>query len=74
VTSGSSRSAGSWASASASYQRATGARYKRAVEDDRLLALIEETHERNYLAYQYRRMWKALLRAGESAPRCRVQR
>ena len=61
-------------SASAYYQRQTGERSARAVEDERLLELIKTTHERNYLAYGYRRMWKALLRAGESVPRCRVQR
>jgi putative transposase len=31
-------------------------------------------HAANYYAYGYRRMWKALLRAGEQVPRCRVQR
>ena len=30
--------------------------------------------QRNYEAYGYRRMWKALLRAGERVSRCRVQR
>jgi putative transposase len=61
-------------SASAYYQRATGARSARTVEDERLLGRIRELHEANYLAYGYRRMWKALLRAGESVPRCQVQR
>ena len=61
-------------SASAYYERATGARSARAVEDERLLGVIRETHERNYEAYGYRKTWKALLRAGETAPRCRVQR
>jgi len=61
-------------SASAYYQRATGKRSARQVEDERLLELIKATHQRNYFAYGYRRMWKALLRAGESVPRCRVQR
>jgi putative transposase len=61
-------------SASAYYQRATGERCERAVEDERLLELIKTTHERNYFAYGYRRMWKALLRAGEQVSRCRVQR
>ena len=32
------------------------------VEDERLLAVIRATHEANYLAYGYRRMWKALKR------------
>jgi hypothetical protein len=61
-------------SASAYYQRATGARSARAVEDERLLERIRELHAANYYAYGYRRMWKALLRAGEQVPRCRVQR
>ena len=61
-------------SASAYYQRQTGERSARAVEDERLLELIKTTHERNYLAYRYRRMCQPLLRAGESVPRCWVQR
>ena len=61
-------------SASAYYRRATGERCARAVEDERLLGVICETHRRNYFAYGYRRMWKALKRLGEDAPRCRVQR
>jgi transposase InsO family protein len=61
-------------SASAYYQRKTGERSARAVEDERLLGRIRELHQANYSAYGYRRMWKALLRAGERVPRCRVQR
>jgi helix-turn-helix protein len=61
-------------SASAYYQRATGERSARRVEDERLLERIREVHEANYCAYGYRRTWKALERAGEKAPRCRVQR
>ena len=61
-------------SASAYYQRATGERSARQVEDKRLLAVIRQTHKQNYEAYGYRRMWKALERAGEHAPRCQVQR
>jgi putative transposase len=61
-------------SASAYYQRATGQRSARAIEDERLLERIREVHAANYHAYGYRRMWKALLRAGEVVPRCRVQR
>ena len=61
-------------SASAYYQRATGPRSSRVVEDERLLGRIRELHASNYDAYGYRRMWKALLRAGEQVPRCRVQR
>src|SRR5215213_1321519 len=61
-------------SASAYYQRANGQRSKRAIEDERLLGRIGELHAANYYAYGYRRMWKALLRAGEHVPRCQVQR
>ena len=51
-----------------------GERSERAVEDERLVRVIRELHERNYFAYGYRRMWKALGRAGEQVSRCRVQR
>ena len=61
-------------SASAYYQRAKGERSAREVEDERLLAKIRGVHKANYFAYGYRRMWRALKRFGESAPRCRVQR
>ena len=61
-------------SASAYYERASGRRSARAVEDERLLARICEVHEANYLAYGSRRMWKALLRAGERVGRGRVER
>jgi transposase InsO family protein len=61
-------------SASAYYQRKTGERSERVVEDDRLLERIREVHAANYYAYGYRRTWKALLREGERAPRCQVQR
>jgi putative transposase len=61
-------------SASAYYHRSSGERSARVVEDERLLELIKTTHAANYFAYGYRRMWKALLRAGEMVPRCRVQR
>jgi putative transposase len=61
-------------SASAYYQRASGQRSARAIEDERLLARIRELHEANYCAYGYRRTWKALIRSGEQVPRCRVQR
>ena len=61
-------------SASAYYRRACGERSARAVEDERLLDVIRTTHRENYEAYGYRRMWKALLRAGEHVPRCQVQR
>jgi putative transposase len=61
-------------SASAYYERRGGRRSARAVEDERLLARIEEVHERNYHAYGYRRMWIALRREGEQVGRGRVQR
>jgi putative transposase len=61
-------------SVSAYYQRRSGRRSVRAVADERLLARIGELHAANYYAYGYRRMWKALCRAGEQVPRCQVQR
>jgi putative transposase len=61
-------------SASAYYERATGRRSTRAIEDERLLARIEEIHKANYSAYGYRRTWIALRRAGEEVGRGRVQR
>jgi putative transposase len=61
-------------SASAYYQRATGERSAREVEDERLLALIRETHAANYEAYGARRMWKELRRQGETVGRDHVRR
>lgn len=61
-------------SASAYYQRATGERSARRVEDERLLELIREIHAANYFAYGSWRMWRALLRAGEQVGRGRVER
>jgi putative transposase len=61
-------------SASAYYQRASGERSARAVEDERLLGVIGELHAASYDAYGYRRTWKALLRAGEHVGRDRVKR
>ena len=61
-------------SASAYYQRATGQRSARTAADERLLGRIEELHAANYYAYGYRRMWKALVRAGEPVGRDRVKR
>jgi putative transposase len=61
-------------SVSAYYRRASGRRSKRALADEQLLERIRELHAANYYAYGYRRMWKALRRAGEQAPRCQVQR
>jgi len=61
-------------SASAYWARRKGERCARQIEDERLLAVIEQTHARNYFAYGYRRMWKALRRAGEPVGRDRVKR
>jgi transposase InsO family protein len=61
-------------SASAYYQRATGERSTRVVDDERLLARIGELHAANYYAYGYRKMWLALKRAGEQVGRDRVKR
>jgi putative transposase len=61
-------------SASAYYQRATGRRSRRSLEDERLLARIRELHAANYYAYGSRRMWIALRRAGEPVARCTVER
>jgi putative transposase len=61
-------------SASAYYQRASGQRSARVIEDERMLERIREVHAANYYAYGYRRMWKALGRAGEDVGRDRVKR
>ena len=61
-------------SASAYYERRSGHRSARSVEDERLLEVIRELHARNYSAYGYRRTWKALMRAGEEVGRDRVRR
>jgi len=61
-------------SASAYYQRATGERSARALEDERLLSVIRVLHEANYEAYGARRMWKELRRQGEHVGRDHVRR
>jgi putative transposase len=62
-------------SASAYYQRASGERSERVIEDERLLARILELHAANYYAYGYRKLWLALKRAGEDdVGRDRVKR
>jgi putative transposase len=61
-------------SASAYYQRATGQRSARVVEDERLVGRIRELHAANYYAYGYRKMWLALRRAGEDVGRDHVKR
>ena len=42
-------------SASAYYQRASGERSARAVEDERLLGVIRETQQRTYEGYGFRK-------------------
>ena len=49
-------------SVSGYYQRATGERSARAVEDERLVAEIRRVHKANYECYGARRVWKQLLR------------
>ena len=61
-------------SASAYFARQTAEPSARTIEDRRLLEVIRQAHKDNYYAYGYRRMWKTLLRAGETVPRCQVQR
>ena len=61
-------------SASAYYERASGRRSARSIEDEQLLARIEELHAANYSAYGYRRTWQALHRAGQNVGRDRVKR
>ena len=62
------------ASASAYHQRATGERSERQVADEQLLAQIKATHEANYCAYGYRKMWLVLKRAGHQVGRDHVKR
>ena len=61
-------------SASAYYQRATGERSARSVEDERLTCRIREVHEQNFECYGYPRVWHELRRQGEQAGRDRVAR
>ena len=61
-------------SASAYYQRATGERSARRIEDERLTGQIREVHEANYECYGYRRVHAALVREGETAGRDHVAR
>jgi transposase InsO family protein len=61
-------------SASAYYQRRTGARSARSLRDEGLLARIREVHAANYYAYGSRRMWVALNRSGVPVARCTVER
>ena len=61
-------------SASAYYQRATGERSPRRIEDERLTARIREVHEQNFECYGYPRVWHELRRQGEQVGRDRVAR
>jgi putative transposase len=61
-------------SASAYYQRGSGERCARVVEDQRLVRRILEVHAANYYAYGYRKLWLALQRAGETVGRDHVKR
>jgi putative transposase len=61
-------------SASAYYERATGERSARRIEDERLTARIREVHEQNFECYGYPRVWHELRRQGEPVGRDRVAR
>src|SRR5262249_25800596 len=61
-------------SASAYYQRASGERSERAVEDERLTVKIRRIFAENYECYGVRRMHAALVRDGQRAGRARVAR
>jgi putative transposase len=61
-------------SASAYYQRASGERSARSIEDERLLERVRALQAANYHAYGYRRTWKALRREGVQVGRDRVKR
>jgi hypothetical protein len=61
-------------SASAYYQRATGERSARSVEDERLTERIGKVHGENYECYRYRRVHGELVRQGETAGRDQIAR
>jgi putative transposase len=61
-------------SASAYYQRRSGERSARSVEDERLAARIREVHEQNFECYGYPRVWHELRRQGEQGGRDHVAR
>jgi putative transposase len=61
-------------SASAYYQRASGQRSDRVIDDERLLKRIRELHAANYCAYGYRKLWLALRRGGEDVGRDHIKR
>jgi transposase InsO family protein len=61
-------------SASAYYQRRTGERSARSVQDERLIARIGEVHSENFECYGYPRVWHELRRHGEQVGRDHVAR
>ena len=61
-------------SASAYYQRATGERSPRSLEDERLMVKIGKIFAENYECYGVRRMHAALVRDGERVGRDQVAR
>ena len=61
-------------SASAYYQRKTGQRCARRLEEERLMAVIRRVHRENYECYGQRRMHAALVRQGERVGRDQVAR
>ena len=61
-------------SASAYYQRATGERSARSVEDERVTARIRQVHDQNFECYGYPRVWHELQRQGEQVGRDHVAR
>jgi putative transposase len=61
-------------SASAYYQRATGERSERTLEDERLTGKIRKVFAKNYECYGIRRMHAQLLREGETVGRDQLAR
>jgi putative transposase len=61
-------------SASAYYQRASGERSRRQVEDEELTSLMVEAWEANYCCYGQERLWRELGRRGVEVGRDRVAR
>lgn len=61
-------------SASAYYQRATGERSPRSLEDERLMVKIRKIFAENYECYGVRRLHAALVRDGERVGRDQVAR
>lgn len=61
-------------SASAYWQRRTGQRSARQLEDERLTGVIRRIFTENYECYGYRRLHAALLRAGEAVGRDQTAR